>query len=55
MGNSEVGHMSIGSGRIVLQDLPRIDRAIADRSLAQNKNLKKFIADLKISEKAAIF
>ena len=28
MGNSEVGHMNIGSGRVVLQDLPRIDEAI---------------------------
>jgi 2,3-bisphosphoglycerate-independent phosphoglycerate mutase len=29
MGNSEVGHMTIGAGRVVLQDLPRIDHAIA--------------------------
>ena len=29
MGNSEVGHMNLGAGRIVLQDLPRIDAAIA--------------------------
>ena len=36
MGNSEVGHMNIGSGRVVMQDLPRIDLAIADGSLAQN-------------------
>ena len=28
MGNSEVGHMTIGSGRIILQDLPRINREI---------------------------
>ena len=28
MGNSEVGHMNIGAGRIVMQDLPRIDKAI---------------------------
>src|ERR1700761_2728737 len=32
MGNSEVGHMNIGSGRIVAQDLPRIDVAIEDGS-----------------------
>ncbi|HXG39573.1 MAG TPA: 2,3-bisphosphoglycerate-independent phosphoglycerate mutase, partial [Candidatus Limnocylindrales bacterium] len=32
MGNSEVGHLNIGAGRPVLQDLPRIDAAIADRS-----------------------
>ena len=30
MGNSEVGHMNLGAGRIVLQDLPRIDAAIAE-------------------------
>ena len=34
MGNSEVGHMNIGSGRIVAQDLPRIDVAIEDGTLA---------------------
>jgi 2,3-bisphosphoglycerate-independent phosphoglycerate mutase len=32
MGNSEVGHMNIGAGRIVWMDLPRIDKAIADGS-----------------------
>jgi 2,3-bisphosphoglycerate-independent phosphoglycerate mutase len=31
MGNSEVGHMNIGAGRVVVQDLPRIDDAIAER------------------------
>jgi 2,3-bisphosphoglycerate-independent phosphoglycerate mutase len=34
MGNSEVGHLNLGAGRPVLQDLPRIDAAIADRSFA---------------------
>ena len=34
MGNSEVGHMNIGAGRVVYQDLLRIDRAIADGSFA---------------------
>jgi len=34
MGNSEVGHLNIGAGRIVMQDLPRIGAAIADGSLA---------------------
>lgn len=33
MGNSEVGHMNIGSGRVILQDLPRIDKAIADKHI----------------------
>src|SRR5271169_6057592 len=35
MGNSEVGHMNIGAGRVVMQDLPRVDDAIADGTLAQ--------------------
>ncbi len=39
MGNSEVGHMNIGSGRIVYQDLTRIDAAIADGSFARNAAL----------------
>jgi 2,3-bisphosphoglycerate-independent phosphoglycerate mutase len=39
MGNSEVGHMNIGAGRVVLQDLPRIDQAIADGSLERNPRL----------------
>ena len=34
MGNSEVGHTNLGAGRVVMQDLPRIDRAIADGTLA---------------------
>lgn len=49
MGNSEVGHMNIGAGRIVMQDLPRIDAAIADGSLAQNAALINYIAALKTS------
>jgi len=47
MGNSEVGHMNIGSGRVLMQDLPRIDAAIADGSLAKKPLLQKFIADVK--------
>jgi len=39
MGNSEVGHLNIGAGRPVLQDLPRIDAEIADGSFAQNEVL----------------
>jgi 2,3-bisphosphoglycerate-independent phosphoglycerate mutase len=49
MGNSEVGHMNLGAGRVVMQDLPRIDQAIADGSLAQNPALGAFIAALKAS------
>ena len=36
MGNSEVGHLNLGAGRIVYQDLTRINKAIADGELAQN-------------------
>lgn len=49
MGNSEVGHLNIGAGRVVMQDLPRIDRAIADGSLAGYPRLTDFIAALKRS------
>lgn len=37
MGNSEVGHLNIGAGRIVGQDLPRINSAIQDRSFFRNE------------------
>src|SRR5436189_1037962 len=37
MGNSEVGHLNLGAGRIVLQDLTRINKAIADGELDRNK------------------
>lgn len=49
MGNSEVGHMNLGAGRVVMQELPRIDQAIADGSLARNETLKAFIGKLKAS------
>jgi 2,3-bisphosphoglycerate-independent phosphoglycerate mutase len=49
MGNSEVGHMNLGAGRVVMQDLPRIDRALKDGTLAQNAALQHFIAALKAS------
>ncbi|HET7678410.1 MAG TPA: 2,3-bisphosphoglycerate-independent phosphoglycerate mutase [Candidatus Limnocylindrales bacterium] len=39
MGNSEVGHLNLGSGRPVLQDLPRIDAAIGDGSFFENPAL----------------
>jgi 2,3-bisphosphoglycerate-independent phosphoglycerate mutase len=47
MGNSEVGHLNIGAGRVVMQELPRIDAAIEDGSLAQNPVLAGFIAALR--------
>ncbi len=43
MGNSEVGHMNIGSGRVVAQDLPRIDVAIEEGELASRPVLVDLI------------
>ena len=39
MGNSEVGHLNIGAGRVVYQDLVKINRAIADGSFAKNPEI----------------
>jgi len=50
MGNSEVGHMNIGAGRVVAQDLPRIDSAIEDGSLATNKILQELIAKTNVAK-----
>jgi 2,3-bisphosphoglycerate-independent phosphoglycerate mutase len=49
MGNSEVGHTNLGAGRVVMQDLPRIDAAIADGSLAGMPALREFIAKMQAS------
>jgi 2,3-bisphosphoglycerate-independent phosphoglycerate mutase len=40
MGNSEVGHLNLGAGAIVPQDLARIDKAVEDGSLAENETLR---------------
>src|SRR5262245_41303061 len=47
MGNSEVGHLNIGAGRIVYQDFTRIDRAIADGEFAANPALAGAVAAAK--------
>jgi 2,3-bisphosphoglycerate-independent phosphoglycerate mutase len=49
MGNSEVGHLNIGAGRVVMQDLPRIDAAVADGSLAASPVLAELAAKLRAS------
>ncbi|MFA5041499.1 MAG: 2,3-bisphosphoglycerate-independent phosphoglycerate mutase, partial [Bdellovibrionales bacterium] len=49
IGNSEVGHMNLGAGRVVFQDLPMIDRAIAAGELKTNPMLRNLIAALKKS------
>ncbi len=52
MGNSEVGHTNLGAGRIVMQDLPRIDEAIETGKLAENPVLVSMIQKLKESKGA---
>ena len=47
MGNSEVGHMNIGAGRVVLQDLPRIDRAFAAGRVAARPGFRDHVARLR--------
>ena len=49
MGNSEVGHLNIGAGRVVMQDLPRIDDAIASGEIAKAPAVTDLIAKLKAS------
>lgn len=49
MGNSEVGHLNLGAGRVVMQDLPRIDHAVADGSIASQPALTELIGKLKAS------
>src|SRR4051794_31851853 len=49
MGNSEVGHMNIGAGRVVVQDLPRIGDAIASGEIRKAPALTGLIAALKNS------
>ncbi|HTT81458.1 MAG TPA: 2,3-bisphosphoglycerate-independent phosphoglycerate mutase, partial [Stellaceae bacterium] len=53
MGNSEVGHTNLGAGRVVMQDLPRIDAAVADGSLKRLPALHDFIAKVKARGGAA--
>ena len=47
MGNSEVGHMTIGAGRVIVQDLARIDAAVADGSLSRNPALASLVERLR--------
>ncbi len=47
MGNSEVGHTNLGAGRVVMQDLPKIDLAIKNGSIEQNHVLQEMISTLK--------
>ena len=51
MGNSEVGHVNIGSGRVVYQDLVKISHTVDDGLIAENKTLKKALGYARENEK----
>ena len=51
MGNSEVGHLNIGAGRIVYQELTRINKSIQDKTFYSNKVLLKALKLAKIEGK----
>jgi 2,3-bisphosphoglycerate-independent phosphoglycerate mutase len=55
MGNSEVGHMNIGAGRVVYQDLVRINNAAKDGSLAKNETLIQAFHYAKANKKSVHF
>ncbi|MBS8274123.1 2,3-bisphosphoglycerate-independent phosphoglycerate mutase [Thalassospira tepidiphila] len=50
MGNSEVGHMNLGAGRVVMQELPKIDEAVKTGTIAETATVKKIIAKLSDSK-----
>lgn len=52
MGNSEVGHMNIGAGRVVYQDLVKINKAVEEKTLAQNPVLERTLEYAKTQDKA---
>lgn len=51
MGNSEVGHMNIGAGRVVYQDLVKISNAVQDGTIGENETLQAAIAYAKENNK----
>lgn len=51
MGNSEVGHLNLGAGRIVYQDITRIDKAIREGEFKQNSQLIQALAQVKVTGK----
>ena len=51
MGNSETGHLNIGAGRVVYQDLVKINRACADNSILENPEVKSAFSYAKSSGK----
>ena len=55
MGNSEVGHLNIGAGRVVYQDLVKINKAVEDGSIAKNPQLVKAFTYAKENDKSVHF
>ncbi|TXN36821.1 2,3-bisphosphoglycerate-independent phosphoglycerate mutase [Flagellimonas hymeniacidonis] len=55
MGNSEVGHMNLGAGRIVYQDLAKINKAVSENTLKDEVALKKAFEYAKANNKAVHF
>ncbi|MEL6389298.1 MAG: 2,3-bisphosphoglycerate-independent phosphoglycerate mutase [Bacteroidota bacterium] len=51
MGNSEVGHLNIGAGRIVYQELARVNKAIAENTLSENERIIGIIDYARTNEK----
>ena len=52
MGNSEVGHMQLGAGRVIYQNLVHINKDIADGTFAQNPVIRQQLVDIKSRHKA---
>jgi len=55
MGNSEVGHLNIGAGRVLYQDLVKINRAIADGSIAKNPEIVSAFSYARDNDRAIHF
>ncbi len=55
MGNSEVGHLTIGSGRIIYQELVKINKAVKEKTLWENETLKNAFAYAKSNHKNVHF
>ena len=55
MGNSEVGHLTIGSGRIIYQELVKINKAVKEKTLWENKTLKNAFEYAKSNHKNVHF
>lgn len=55
MGNSEVGHLNLGAGRIVYQDLTRINKAIEEKTLGENETFKRAMKAAKAKGKRLHF